>query len=183
MASDRLDTDSPPSKVFRFTSHLTLTLVESLGEVKMSRLFSLTVGAALAAVAVMFCLAGLAEAQVKPADPALLQELSLYAGSKSCIECHGKFYQLWSTSRHGLAMQPYTPEFARANLTPQTQRPGHRQVPLPGRHRPPGRLGPGNRPQRQEEKIPHSPRPGRQERLLFPYPFGAGTPPDPAGGL
>ena len=69
----------------------------------------------------MFCVAGLAEAQVKPADPGLLHELSLYAGSKSCIECHGKFYQLWSTSRHGLAMQPYTPEFARANLTPQTK--------------------------------------------------------------
>lgn len=73
------------------------------------------------AITAMFCLAGLAEAQVKPADPGLLQELSLYAGSKSCIECHGKFYQLWATSRHGLAMQPYTPEFARANLTPQTK--------------------------------------------------------------
>ena len=62
----------------------------------MSRLFSLTVGAALAAVALMFCLAGFAEAQVKPGDPGLLPELSLYAGSKSCIECHGKFYQLWA---------------------------------------------------------------------------------------
>jgi tetratricopeptide (TPR) repeat protein len=85
----------------------------------MSRLFSLTVEAALVAVTVMFCLAGLAEARVKPADPGLLPELSLYAGSKSCIECHAKFYQLWATSRHGLAMQPYTPEFARAHLTPQ----------------------------------------------------------------
>ena len=87
----------------------------------MSRLFSLTVEAALVAVTVMFSLAGLAEAQVKPADPGLLPELSLYAGSKSCIECHGKFYQLWASSRHGLAMQPYTPEFARSNLTPQTK--------------------------------------------------------------
>jgi len=87
----------------------------------MPRLFSLTIGAALATVAVMFCVAGLAEAQVKPADLALPQELSLYAGSKSCIECHGKFYQLWASSRHGLAMQPYTPEFARTNLTPQTK--------------------------------------------------------------
>ena len=51
----------------------------------------------------------------------LLPELSLYAGSKSCIECHAKFYQLWSTSRHGLAMRPYTPEFARTNLTLQTK--------------------------------------------------------------
>ena len=42
-----------------------------------------------------------------------------YAGSVSCRECHEKFYQLWSTSRHGLAMQPYTPDFAKKNLTPQ----------------------------------------------------------------
>jgi hypothetical protein len=73
------------------------------------------------AITVIFCLAGPAEVQVKPADPGLLQELSLHAGSKSCIECHGKFYQLWATSRHGLAMQPYTAAFARANLTPQTK--------------------------------------------------------------
>ena len=33
---------------------------------------------------------------------------SSYAGSVSCRECHEKFYKLWSTSRHGLAMQPYT---------------------------------------------------------------------------
>ena len=42
-----------------------------------------------------------------------------YAGSVSCRECHEKFYQLWSTSRHGLAMQPYTAEFAKKSLTPQ----------------------------------------------------------------
>ncbi len=87
----------------------------------MSRIFSLIVGSALVALTMMFCPAGLAEAQVKPADPGLLPELSLYAGSQSCIECHGKFYQLWSTSRHGLAMQPYTPEFARANLAAPTK--------------------------------------------------------------
>ncbi|MGO8760468.1 MAG: tetratricopeptide repeat protein [Desulfobaccales bacterium] len=87
----------------------------------MPRLFSLTIGTALVAVAVMFCICGPAAAQVKPAGPALPQELSLYAGSKSCIACHGKFYQLWASSRHGLAMQPYTLEFARTNLTPQTQ--------------------------------------------------------------
>jgi hypothetical protein len=91
------------------------------GQVKRSRLFSLTVRAALVAVTVVFCLAGFVEAQVKPTDPGLLPELSLYAGSKSCIECHGKFYQLWATSRHGLAMQPYTPDFARVNLAPQTK--------------------------------------------------------------
>src|SRR5512135_472040 len=42
-----------------------------------------------------------------------------YAGSVSCRECHERFYQLWSTSRHGLAMQPYAAEFARKELTPQ----------------------------------------------------------------
>jgi tetratricopeptide (TPR) repeat protein len=42
-----------------------------------------------------------------------------YAGSVSCRECHDRFYQLWSTSRHGLAMQPYTAEFALKELTPQ----------------------------------------------------------------
>ncbi len=42
-----------------------------------------------------------------------------YAGSVSCRECHEKFYQLWSTSRHGLAMQPYSDDFAQKQLTPQ----------------------------------------------------------------
>ncbi len=42
-----------------------------------------------------------------------------YAGSKSCQECHGRFYELWSTSLHGLAMQPFTETFSRVKLTPQ----------------------------------------------------------------
>jgi tetratricopeptide (TPR) repeat protein len=42
-----------------------------------------------------------------------------WAGSRSCRDCHQKFYQLWSTSFHGLAMQPYTTELARSKLTPQ----------------------------------------------------------------
>jgi tetratricopeptide (TPR) repeat protein len=87
----------------------------------MARLSNLTFGIILAVVAGLCCLGDFADAQVKPADPAPPADLSLYAGSKSCIECHGKFYQLWSTSRHGLAMQPYTSEFARAHLTPQKQ--------------------------------------------------------------
>jgi tetratricopeptide (TPR) repeat protein len=41
-----------------------------------------------------------------------------YAGSSSCRECHERFYQLWSTSKHGLAMQPYTLGFAAIQLTP-----------------------------------------------------------------
>ena len=59
-------------------------------------------------MAVTLWLPGLVKAQVKPAGSAILQELSLYAGSKSCIDCHGKFYELWSTSGHDGAMQPYT---------------------------------------------------------------------------
>jgi len=43
-----------------------------------------------------------------------------YMGSVSCRKCHEKFYQLWSTSHHGLAMQPYSADFARTQLTPQT---------------------------------------------------------------
>ena len=39
------------------------------------------------------------------------------AGSVSCRKCHEAFYELWATSHHGLAMQPYTAEFARGNLT------------------------------------------------------------------
>ena len=42
------------------------------------------------------------------------------AGSKSCQDCHEDFYKLWSLSHHGLAMQPYTTAFAKANLTEQS---------------------------------------------------------------
>jgi len=42
-----------------------------------------------------------------------------YAGSQSCRECHDNFYNLWSTSHHGLAMQPYTDELASSRLTAQ----------------------------------------------------------------
>ncbi|MCX6867375.1 MAG: tetratricopeptide repeat protein, partial [Verrucomicrobia bacterium] len=42
-----------------------------------------------------------------------------YAGSASCRECHAKFYTLWSTSFHGLAMQPYSAKLAQTMLTPQ----------------------------------------------------------------
>jgi tetratricopeptide (TPR) repeat protein len=44
-----------------------------------------------------------------------------YVGSSQCRECHERFYQLWSTSHHGLAMQPYTSEFAAKELTSQSQ--------------------------------------------------------------
>lgn len=59
--------------------------------------------------------------ETEAAGGALSWELGLYAGSRSCIECHERFYKLWSTSRHGLAMQPYLAEFAARELTPQTE--------------------------------------------------------------
>jgi hypothetical protein len=40
-----------------------------------------------------------------------------FAGSSSCRDCHPSFYRLWSTSHHGLAMQPFTPEFGYRQLT------------------------------------------------------------------
>jgi tetratricopeptide (TPR) repeat protein len=42
-------------------------------------------------------------------------------GSIGCRECHEKFYRLWSTSNHGLAMQPFTPILAKEKLTEQTE--------------------------------------------------------------
>ena len=48
-------------------------------------------------------------------------EFKGYAGSASCIDCHEKFYHLWSTSFHGLAMQPYTSRLAAEKLTPQAK--------------------------------------------------------------
>jgi len=42
-----------------------------------------------------------------------------YAGSKSCRECHERFYGLWSGSMHGLAMQPYTETLSKEKLSPQ----------------------------------------------------------------
>ncbi len=68
-----------------------------------------------------------AGAQPAPTNPVSETQPSLaankqpgYAGSASCRECHAKFYTLWSTSFHGLAMQPYTAELAKTKLTPQT---------------------------------------------------------------
>jgi Flp pilus assembly protein TadD len=42
-----------------------------------------------------------------------------FTGSRSCRSCHEGFYQKWSNSHHGLAMQPYTEAFSRTNLLPQ----------------------------------------------------------------
>ncbi len=42
-----------------------------------------------------------------------------YAGTSSCRECHENFYQLWAPSHHGLAMQPFSAEWARSQLLTQ----------------------------------------------------------------
>ena len=49
----------------------------------------------------------------------ILGSTSPLAGSASCRPCHERFYQLWAPSHHGLAMQPYSADFARFNLTGQ----------------------------------------------------------------
>jgi len=49
------------------------------------------------------------------------QATSAYSGSVSCRSCHERFYSLWSTSFHGLAMQPYTRDWAGRALTPHVE--------------------------------------------------------------
>lgn len=64
-----------------------------------------------------------ASAQGANVDQAVVGEAGVapdYVGSQSCRECHERFYGLWSTSHHGLAMQPFTGELARQQLTSQT---------------------------------------------------------------
>ncbi len=41
-----------------------------------------------------------------------------YSGSASCRDCHASFYELWSTSHHGRALQPWSADLA-AELPPQ----------------------------------------------------------------
>ena len=105
-----------------------------------------------------------------------------FAGSKTCYDCHTKFYELWSTSRHGLAMQPYSPAFAKKELKPQAGEVvigkqsfraeiGEKQ----GWVRETGR--------RQGDALPDRPRHGRQERLLFPHADAQGPLAGPARGL
>ncbi|MCF7864465.1 MAG: ammonia-forming cytochrome c nitrite reductase subunit c552 [Kiritimatiellales bacterium] len=36
-----------------------------------------------------------------------------YVGSSDCLSCHERFYELWSTSHHGKAMQAFSGAFAR----------------------------------------------------------------------
>ena len=50
-------------------------------------------------------------------SPASVPVREVLAGSSTCRQCHQSFYELWATSHHGLAMQPYTAAFANQNLT------------------------------------------------------------------
>ncbi len=71
-------------------------------------------------LAVLLVLGAPAQSSPAAATNAVLKAASGgFAGSRSCRECHERFYQLWSTSFHGLAMQPYTAELAKAQLTEQ----------------------------------------------------------------
>jgi tetratricopeptide (TPR) repeat protein len=54
-------------------------------------------------------------------DPILAGSGDPYAGSASCRDCHEQFHTLWSTSHHGRAMQPFTAELARHELTAQPE--------------------------------------------------------------
>ncbi|MBN1270674.1 MAG: tetratricopeptide repeat protein [Candidatus Aminicenantes bacterium] len=42
-----------------------------------------------------------------------------FIGTSSCRECHEKFYQLWAPSHHGLAMQLFSADLARTQLSAQ----------------------------------------------------------------
>ncbi len=43
-----------------------------------------------------------------------------YVGSSDCLACHERFYELWSTSHHGKAMQAFSGTFARS-LVPMAE--------------------------------------------------------------
>jgi tetratricopeptide (TPR) repeat protein len=74
----------------------------------------------IALMAVAICMSGdVVISRARAAGSHLSSKPTGYAGSMSCRQCHERFYQLWSKSWHGLAMQPYTQAFARKELTPQ----------------------------------------------------------------
>ena len=74
---------------------------------------------ALAAGVFLFC--HLAPFPAFGTEPRRNAETKGFAGSQSCRECHERFYELWSTSFHGLAMQPYSDALAQDKLTPQKE--------------------------------------------------------------
>ncbi len=71
------------------------------------------------ALFLLFCNFSHCVAMSKPVDVPPVKDVPLtdFTGSVSCIQCHEKFYELWATSFHGLAMQPYTNKFGAEELT------------------------------------------------------------------
>jgi tetratricopeptide (TPR) repeat protein len=83
-------------------------------------LVAVIVGAAFLGLASWHYLSSTVQPQAATPPPTTAaSDVSGYAGSWSCRECHEKFYQLWAPSHHGLAMQPVTPEFVQTKLEPQ----------------------------------------------------------------
>ena len=128
-----------------------------------------------------------AQAQISPTNtatatpPALgTNEVKTYVGSASCRECHEKFYTLWSTSFHGLAMQPYTAELAKTKLTPQKDGCRRRPVSFPRRF---GGRGGYRAHGHQRDALPHHADDGRQECVLFSDAAGARLAAGIAGGV
>ena len=82
---------------------------------------TITIGALLVMVFVSWGVLGLLATAKE--DTTVRSNLSDFgfSGSVSCRKCHEKFYQLWASSHHWLAMQPFTVELARNKLSPQTE--------------------------------------------------------------
>jgi tetratricopeptide (TPR) repeat protein len=78
----------------------------------------LTKSVAFVVLAAIFVAAPLRAQRVE--TPASATDSTAVAGSATCRSCHEKFYGLWAGSWHGLAMRPYSDNFAAANLTAQT---------------------------------------------------------------
>ena len=90
-----------------------MTAIPSEPKTRSSLLLVGLLCAALPAALLILAATGAGASSATPSTPG-------YAGSQSCRECHERFYNLWATSHHGLAMQPYTDELARTRLTPHT---------------------------------------------------------------
>ena len=75
-------------------------------------------GLLVVATGVLLLASGRAPQDHAPPSPA---GAARYSGSARCRDCHEAFYHLWSTSHHGLAMQPFLAALAREQLTPPKQ--------------------------------------------------------------
>jgi len=83
-----------------------------------STLSRLNIAVLLALALSVLCFCDLPPCPAFGTEPQRNAEANMYAGSASCRECHARFYQLWSTSFHGLAMQPYSEALAKEKLAP-----------------------------------------------------------------